>query len=158
MQALFVAALRESRMQMIAALTMLAIGITLGWFFFQKQPVLAVIALALLVLGLQWLYGALRIWRLEQHPLVRTLLYHPQRIVWVYTVNMAVMPFGLNIFNRGDIHVRLDDGSEHVLSLPARRLKLVSHTLSRLLPHVAFGYTPEREQQYLENPAALRGE
>ncbi|MBK8705248.1 MAG: hypothetical protein IPN33_17915 [Saprospiraceae bacterium] len=55
------------------------------------------------------------------------------------------------MINRGDIHIRLDDGSEIVVSLPARQLKLVSTTLSRLLPGVAFGYTPERERQYLED-------
>ncbi|MBK8705247.1 MAG: hypothetical protein IPN33_17910 [Saprospiraceae bacterium] len=34
--ALFRAAQRESRMQMIAALTILALGIALGWLFFSK--------------------------------------------------------------------------------------------------------------------------
>jgi len=156
MVALFRAAQRESRMQMTAALTILAMGIALGWLFFQKHAVLAIIALSLLLLGLYWMYSAIRIWRLESHPLFQLLHRQPHRIVWVYTVNLAVMPFGINMINRGDIHIRLDDGSEIVVSLPARQLKLVSTTLSRLLPGVAFGYTAEREQQYLEDPAGLR--
>lgn len=153
-QALFRAAARERRMQGLAGLTMMCGGLALGVFCFRQNNFLVILALILLVLGLRWLIEAIHGFRVP-HPLVELVCRQPQRIVWVYSVTTALMPFGVQMFQRGDMHFRLIDGNEIVISLPIQHLKMVSHTLSRLLPHAVFGYSEEREERYRVNPQSL---
>lgn len=153
-RALFRAAARERRMQGLAGLAMIGAGMGLGVFCFQQNNFLVILALILVVMGLRWLIEAIRGFR-QPHPLVDLLHRQPQRIVWVYTVSTALMPFGVQMFQRGDMHFRLIDGKEIVISLPIQHLKMISHTLSRLLPHAVFGYSEEREARYLVNPRSL---
>lgn len=147
---------RESRSQLLAGALLWIAGIALGALFFRRHPLLAILAMAFIVLGVQWMYSGMRNRKLDHHPLMLLLHRQPQNIVWIYTVNFDVMPFGVQMIRRGDLHVRCADGAEHVVSLPAHRLKLVSHTLSRMLPHATFGYSPDKESAFLVNPELLR--
>lgn len=150
------AIVRESRRQLLAGVLLWGTGVALGILFFRRHPLLAALALVFIVLGARWIYAALRMKNPAQHPLMQILSRQPQAVVWVYAVNFEIMPFGVQLIQRGDLHLRLADGSAYVLSMPAKRLRLVSHTLSRLLPHATFGYSPDREAVFLANPEGLR--
>jgi hypothetical protein len=65
------------------------------------------------------------------------------------------MPFGLYLWERGTMFFMLQDGDEISVGLPARKLKMVSRFLNKLLPHASFGYTAERQQQFEADPKLL---
>lgn len=146
---------REQRWQLVACLALLVAGLSMCYFFFATHIILTIMGLFLAVLGLRYTVRAFRLLRPEDHPLMRLLRYQPHRIVWVYTVVTQRLPFGLQIQRSGTLYCKLIDGDEVSVSLPGRHLKLVSKTLSRLLPHASFGYSENRQQWYLASPALL---
>lgn len=144
------------RLQLLAALLLCLLGICLCYFFFQKNAIWTIIGLVLTVLGLRLVFKTTKIWRVEDHPLIRTLMDHPRQVVWVYSLLTERMPFGFQFSKSGTLYIKMMDGTEFSVSLPAQKLKLVSKTLSRLLPHASFGYSVQRQQWFLHDPERLR--
>lgn len=115
----------------------------------------SVLSLAMWLTGLLLLKKALQQPRPEAHLLWVTLLNNPLRIVWVYSVRTQVMPFGFYLWETGQMYFKLVDGQEFCLFVPARKLRMLSRFLNKLLPHATFGYSPENEKLYRENPLQL---
>lgn len=105
------------------------------------------------ILGGAALYHIYRHW--DDDHLIRILRYQPRQVVWVYTVSMQIAPFGIHLFRRGTVFIKLSSGEEISVSVPARKTRLISRTLCRLLPHATFGYTREREEQFRKSPLSL---
>lgn len=146
----------EMRLQLLTSLALLLCGLTLCYFFFQNNVPLALIGLIASVYGVKLVYKTAYKQDIEQHPLMRTIYYHPREIVWVYSLLTERMPFGFQFSKSGTLYIKLIDGSEYSVSLRARKLRLVSKTLSRLLPHATFGYSVRKQQWFLESPEKLR--
>lgn len=134
---------------------LLAGGTAFGYVFFEKRNLLATFGLAAALAGLKLLWDVLRRPTPEDEHLWQLLNHQPRQIVWVYTMTTQTMPFGFYLWERGTMYFKLLDGSEISLSLPARKLKMVSKFLNRLLPHASFGYSEDRLRQFETNPASL---
>lgn len=146
----------ELRLQFMASILLCLAGWVLCYFFFQKNSVLTLIGLILAILGLRYVFKALKNWNVEHHPLIRILYFQPRQIVWVYSLLTERMPFGFQFSKSATIYFKLINGDEFSIGLSAKKLKLVSKTLSRLLPHASFGYSTVREQWFLQSPEKLR--
>lgn len=145
---------RDIFLRFIGGLLLIAISILLLWAGFPTF-LLYLFEVVLIGSGAYLMYQGLGGLKVEDRPLMRILLHEPERIVWVYSIVTERMPFGLQLMNDGLMYFKLIDGDEFTLSFPAHQLHAVSEMLNQRLPHATFGYTKEREQWYLVDPALL---
>ena len=138
---------REWWWQLVAYFGMLFAGLLLGHWAWSRSAIVAGLGLVATICAVTLLTQHLRR-RPRQHPLHLLLRRHPETIVWIYTVQTQRMPFGIELFSGGTIYFHLANGEDLSMGLPADKLKLVSHTLSRLLPHATFGYSPEKAREF----------
>ena len=144
---------REQRMQLVVFSVMLLIGLLCCGRAFRHNALLTICGLTFTVLGITALYHLYQNW--NDGRLMRLLEYQPQQIVWVYSVVVHRMPFGIHFFQYGTLFFKLADGQELSVLLSVRQLKLAGRTAERLLPHATVGYSPERARRYAQNPRSL---
>lgn len=146
---------RDLWLKLAVGLVLLAAGFGLAMVFYKKYNLLAVLGMGLALPGAWFVREWVRRPRVEDDALWQVLHRAPKQVVWVYTQEERLMPLGLFLAERGTLFIMLLDGSELTLALPARKLKLASHYLRRLLPHAVFGFSVERKQQFESNPSLL---
>lgn len=146
---------RDLWLKLAVGVVLLMAGLGLAAFFYQKYNLVAVLGLGMALPGAWFLREYVRRPKVEDDPLWQVLHRRPRQVVWVYTQEEQLMPFGMLLAERGTLYVMLLDGSELTLALPARKLKLASKYLQRLLPHAAVGFSQERRQQFERDPAML---
>jgi len=146
---------RESSLQLLLALLPVLVGAALFVCCRHLGTWVSILSLGMWLIGLLLIRKALQQPSGESHPLWHTLLNNPLRIVWVYSVRTQVMPFGFYLWETGQMYFKLVDGQEICLFVPARKLRMVSRFLNKVLPHATFGYSPENEQLFRENPLQL---
>ncbi|MBK7871726.1 MAG: hypothetical protein IPJ74_14140 [Saprospiraceae bacterium] len=144
---------REQYLQLGAFGFMLTVGIICCCFAFHNNALITITGLTFTILSITALYHIYLHWNDDR--LMRLLEYQPKQIVWIYTVVVQRMPFGVHLFQSGTLFFKLIDGDEISIVLSEKKLKLACHTLSRLLPHATIGYSKEREVQYHQNPKLL---
>ena len=153
LQYLIKAVRREWWLQVIICGCLIVSGMVLLIGGVLRQGWMAVAGIVFAGLGFRWLYRTLFA---GENLLLRQLRRHPVQIVWVYSVVVQAMPFGLMWSQRVCTHFWTVSGEQHCLYLPARHYRVVNRLLQRLLPHATFGYSPEREAQYQADPETLR--
>lgn len=116
---------------------------------------LAITALFFLVVAFRFLLPLALYWRIENHPLLQVLRKQPENIVWVYSVRTVSSPYGVTIFSMGSFYVKLVNREEFCLSASPKYLKAISTALNPVLPQASFGYSEEKAQWYLAEPAML---
>ncbi len=144
---------RERYWQLAAFSAMLVMGLVCCCFAFHNNALITIAGLTFSVLSITALYHLYP--NREENLLMYLLENQPKQIVWIYTVLLQRMPFGISLNQSCIIHFKLLEGDEMTVVIPIRYNKLVSKTLSRLLPHCTFGYTIEREHQFQKSPASL---
>ena len=149
------AILRELRMETIGALLVLIAGSIAFTFGFSKNIFLLILSWVLIYFGIKYSWQALKVQRVEDSELMKVLLQKPKKIVWVYSIVTNRMPFGFQFSKSGVMYFKMIDGKEISIGMSAKELKIVSRFLNRMLPHATFGYSPEKEQRYQENPELL---
>ncbi len=145
---------REQYRQLVAFSLLLASGLVFCGFAFQDNALLTILGVVLTVLSLMALWYVYKHWTDDR--LIHLLRFQSRQIVWVYSISMQIAPFGIHLFQRGTLFFKLSDGEEISVSVPARKVQLISRTLNRLLPYTTFGYTTEREEQFRKSPLLLR--
>lgn len=159
MQLLCKALLREVRLQMFFALLLTVGSMILISYFFNENVILTALGLMGFPIGLRFFFRASKEAEIDANHLLLLLNNHPEKIVWVYGLDMQRFPFGFEFMHSGVLYFKLNDGDEISVALPAKKLKLVSRFLNRILTSATFGYTKERAEAYEKNPMALsRGE
>lgn len=146
---------RDLWLKLAVGVVLLVAGLGLAAFFYQKYNLVAVLGLGVALPGAWFLREYVRRPKVEDDPLWQVLHRVPRQVVWVYTQEERLMPFGMLLSERGTLFVMLLDGSELTLALPTRKLKLASKYLQRLLPHAAVGFSMERRQQFERDPSLL---
>lgn len=158
MRILLKAIRREVLFQIIATNLLLLFGGLLALLQYDKSVFLTIIGLGAVFLSIRLLWKNFPSFLLRNHALYKILYEHPTQVVWVYSEITQRMPFGLELFQTGTIYFHLMDGSHESVALPAKKLKLVSKFLNRLLPQATFGFSEERQQQYDIDPFMLMRE
>lgn len=146
---------RDLWLKLAVGLLLLVAGLGMTAVFYQKYNLLAVLGVGVALPGAWFVREFVRRPRVDDDPLWQVLHRAPKQVVWVFTQEERLMPVGLLLAERGTLYVMLLDGSELTLALPARKLKLASKYLQRLLPHAAVGFSLERRQQFERDPAML---
>lgn len=155
MQLLRNAIRREWRLKVVASLFLSVLGLLFSFAFFGVNIILTLFGLICTLLGIRFIFRLIREGRPGGPRLIYLLEHRPGHIVWVYSVLTERLPFGLRFTSSCTMYFKLMDGDEVSVSLPARRQPEVSKVLNRLLPHATFGYTRDREQWYMADPAML---
>lgn len=146
---------RDLQLKLGVGLVLLLSGLALVTVFFRQYHLLAVLGLGIALPGAWCLREYLLRPRVADDRLWQVLHCAPDHIVWVFTQEERLMPFGMLLSERGTLFVMLLDGSELSLAMPVRKLRLAMHFLRRLLPHSAFGFSVERRRQFESDPASL---
>ena len=156
--ALIKKSLRQERHQKLTVgILALAFAIWLSTYFplQQHQWILGVFLALALVCGILIIYRVIQNWRIETMQLVRLLKYQPQEIVWIYHSETQQLPFGIQFHYDCTLYFKLMNRDFVELKLPKGDIKMIYETLHKLLPHTTFGYSPEKAQWYVANPALL---
>ena len=146
---------RELYIQLLLYVVLLSFGLFVSGYFFNSHALLCFVGLFFSFLGFFYCIRTLQHWGVHRHPIIQFIYEQPEQIVWVYTVVTQRMPYGFVTSNYGLLYLKLLNGEDLCVSIPGRRLRLVSHCLHRLLPHATFGYSPNKEQLYRINPEML---
>ncbi|MCO6479804.1 MAG: hypothetical protein J5I94_24415 [Phaeodactylibacter sp.] len=146
---------REWRLKLAASLLLLAFGLGFAYFSFGAHLILSAFGMICTLLGLRFVFHLIRENRAGSPRLMYLLEHNPRHIVWVYSVVTERLPFGLQLGSSCTMYFKLLDGDDISVGLSARNQQRVSLTLNHLLPHATFGYTRDREQWYMADPAML---
>lgn len=131
----------------------LVMGLILYLAFFNSFIIAAVVGAAFAVLGGGMLYHFHKIKTNPATNLFGIINQNPTKIIWVYTLETNLMPFGFKVQDKGLIYFKMIDGEEISVKLRAKDLKLVSRFLNRLLPDAMFGFSEEKQTRYNEQCA-----
>ncbi|MBI1226414.1 MAG: hypothetical protein GC192_14370 [Bacteroidetes bacterium] len=155
MQTIREAIQRDLWLKLAVGLVLLVAGLSMATYFYHKYNLLAMLGLGVALPGVWCLREYLRRPKVEDDLLWQTLHRFPRQIVWVFTQEEELMPFGLMLTKRGSLYIMLLDGTELTLAFPTKKLHLASHFLHRLLPHAAFGFSQELKQQFERDPSLV---
>ena len=122
---------------------------------FSRSGLLVIIGLAAVLLGMRLCIPIAKALRGTDTKLYYVLRHQPRRVVWIYGVVTQSMPFGFRVFQHAVVYFKLIDGEELSVRVPVRKIRLITRTLKRLLPHASFGYTEEMAERYREEPGML---
>ncbi len=147
---------RESMVKLILCLALFIAGMTLVGTTLKSSLLLSLIGFFAVLWSLRLCAFAARELHSEDSKLYYILRHQPRRIVWVYAVVTQRMPFGLTFSRQAVLYFKMIDGDEITVSVPARKVRLISKTLNRLLPHATFGYSEEKARTYDKQPEMLR--
>ncbi|MEY4133689.1 MAG: hypothetical protein ACOYOO_00560 [Saprospiraceae bacterium] len=149
---------RDLLLQFAASLGLFILGAYIAYDTYADNLPLMTIGLAIALIAGKLLEYSARNLRKGRNSLLQVLREQPLRVVWVYSVVLERVPFGIYFFRTATMFFKLDDGTELSVHLPYRHLRTVSHFLNRLLPHATFGYTSDRDYAYRVSPERLRRE
>jgi len=152
--------IRERNLKLLAATILLVGGLAFVVLMcfsdtVKLSLVCALAALVLLVLGFKFLYETLVVWQPHRHPVWLQITKNPKQIVWVYSKDVQTSPYGLEVSGHAVMFFKLLDKSELSISVPRKQAHALSESLNPVLPHATFGYTVERAQWYVADPALL---
>jgi len=149
------AAKREQAVKLFSAIALLILAVVLITLFFEKNTLFSIIGLLALLLAVQFGYQYFLYRKVNQMPLFLLLERKPQDIVWVYALVTERMPFGFKINHNALMYFKLIDRDSICLSVPAKRVEVISKGLNHLLPHATFGFSEDKEQLYIAAPEML---
>ncbi len=136
-------------------LLVFTVGMLMSTYYFETNKTLYALGIVLSFTGFYVFFLYLRKLPPNNNYLIQLLKYDPQKIVWVYSIVTQRMPFGIAFNQSSLLYFKLIDGNEIVLSLSEKKIRAVMKELNAQLPHATFGYTRDREQWYLADPAML---
>lgn len=146
---------RELREMLVIGVLFLVGGVLLMYLSKTTYFFFGIIGFLALVPGFYLFYKTFQNQDIESSPVIRVLRDKRPTIVWIYPFVTQVMPFGISLYTRCYIIMKLADGSECSFQIPIQKKKLILGWLKRLLPHVRFGFSKERETHYGESPESF---
>lgn len=133
----------------------LMLALTIWRFWEENSFLFWSIEALILILSLYHLVQYNNI-RKEYKEVTRLLETEKNRIVWVYTFETEVMPYGFSMFKKIDFCFAQEDGRIEMLTFLADLKYLFLRLLKEELPHATFGHSIENEQLYKVDPEILR--
>ncbi len=155
MEAIRKALRREIRLRLLASVALLLFGELLCIFAFRLNGAIVFVGIVLTILGIKLTRDAFLNQNVEKTALMQLLLYDPQKIVWIYSIVTQRMPFGLEFSKDAIIYFKLINGDEITITMSESETNNTLEMLRIKLPHVTFGYTSDREQWFMADPAML---
>ena len=146
---------RDIHLKLLTSVALLVFGELLCIYAFQLNMGIFFIGIVLTVSGIIFTRNALLNRKVEETPLMRLLQKEPKQIVWVYYVVTRRMPFGLEFSKVATVYFKLINGDQITLSMSENNAAYVLKMLNLKLPHATFGFSQDREQWFMADPAML---
>jgi len=142
---------QEKRFKTLSAFCLIFIGSGTLFHCFDDNLLLAMVGFAILVSGIYYAY------HLATTPIVlpQLITQRSREIVWIYSMVIQRMPFGVQFSKQTYVYFKLLDGEEIVISIPEKNLEELMKTLNAYLPHATFGYSDDKELWYSADPAMM---
>ncbi len=124
----------------------------------QNQSIIQLTAVSSLItflISLLFIRDILRQWDINKSEILQLIHFAPQNIVWVYDVKVNLVPFGIVVKSYNTLFFRLLNGDFRQIRVSEKYIKKIYNSLDIQLPHASFGYSQEKEQWYMANPALL---
>jgi hypothetical protein len=154
-------ALYKERLQKIILFLLLiffALSMAILTVIKQNQTIIQLTAVSSLItflISVLFLRDILRQWNLNKNEILQLIHIAPQNIVWVYDVKVNLMPFGIIVNSYTTLFFRLLNGNFRQIRVSEKCIEKIYIALEIQLPHASFGYSQEKEQWYMANPALL---
>lgn len=148
---------RERYFELFFIAVLLVMGITICTLYAYETigMMVAIGGIGIGLFAIKLIYRLVVNWDVKNKLLWKQLTEEADDIVWVYSVETQLMPFGIMLYSKGVMYFKLADGNDISISLPPHKIKPISQMLNELLPHASFGFTEERDQWYTINPLML---
>ena len=143
--------IQEKKLKALSAICLIFFGSGTIFHCFDDNTLLAMTGLAILLSGI---YYALHL-RATPIILPQLITQRSRKIVWIYSMVIQRMPFGLQFSKPTYVYFKMLDGEEIVISIPEKDLVDLMKTLNAYLPHATFGYSDEKELWYRADPALM---
>lgn len=147
---------KEKNLRLFSFSSVLGIGIFILFFFGSQHTALIIISMMLIITSIKFLRDTINAGKPKYDPLIQTLSFHPEKVVWFYTLKIDNMPFGIQLFSHGRLIFKLVDGSELSLSIPCKDIIPITSILRDMLPHATFGFSSENQQFFDIDPLLLQ--
>lgn len=145
----------EVRQLLHLGVWVMALGLFMIGRTFSSNPALAGIGFMFVGVSIYMLSQWHQLRKVKESPVLDALLKNPRKIVWVYPFITQIMPFGIELFKRSHIIMKLNDGQELSFRIKLKDQKLLLHWLKRLLPHAKFGYSQDKFTRYGQSPESF---
>jgi len=156
---LYLTLIKERNLNLFYGLLFVLIGLSITFFLGNVTLPLMILLIGLMgiivLVGFKFLFEAFQNWDIINHRLFRLINQDPKKIVWVYSIQTQLAPFGISVFSTGELYFKLDDSTQIIVNAATANLKTISSELNSILPHATFGYTLERDQWYAASPFLL---
>lgn len=131
-------------------------GLGLALFFLRSNFYGTGIGVGLLLLGTYLFVLWSKTGVAENAAIFKALKFNPNEIVWVYTIKVDIMPFGIRLFKRNYLTFKFISGREETLPIPESKSLVLENWLKRVLPYATFGFSNERMKTYESDPSRLK--
>lgn len=122
----------------------------------EETPVIMyVLAVAVIFSGSYAFTGLYRMMRVQVPDALHLLKHEAGSVVWVYRAELQVMPFGVDLFHRGKMHICLRNREVLTLRASNKAIDIFTTVYSRIYPHFSKGYSVENQQLYDIDPQLL---
>jgi uncharacterized membrane protein len=147
---------RQLKLLLLGIVLLMGLGFAyLGYALEQGAALFTILALITAIGAIWFVRDIVRYWQLEKSPLLQTIQYAPKSIVWIYTIEVQLMPLGVQFWDSKTLNFCLVDRDELQIRATEQELQLIKKALVILLPHTTFGHNREREQWYELDPNML---
>lgn len=147
--------IREARQVLYLSSFAMTFGVALLMISLKFGMLFAGLGAILLILSGWLLYQHNQLKDPEKNPVIQLLRHKKERIVWVYPFITEVMPFGISLFKRCYVIIKLSDGEELSFIINLKEKKLLLKWMKRLLPQAKFGFSKNRENRYGSGPESF---
>jgi hypothetical protein len=147
---------KELKKLLITAILVFTTGLLLVIFFLFSSVWFSGIGVVMMLAGTYLFVVWSQIGVPENTSLYKTIKFTPEEVVWIYSLQMTVMPFGVQLFNRTYLTFKLLSGKEETVQIPKEKELVLENWLKRILPNATFGYSHEKATAYNNDPRQLK--
>lgn len=142
----------ENRIKVVFSALLFCLGV---YLLTSAVMIYQIIGVFPLMAGTMFLFPALQEFPIKKNPMMQLLEEEPEKIVWVYSIVVERMPFGLKVFSQSTLYFKLIDRGEYSVGIPEKYIDVVTRMLNKKLRHATFGFSQEKEQWYIASPELL---
>jgi len=150
------ALIADRNLKLLVSILVLIAGTWLLRYVIQDFAwVWAILAIVAIYSGCILLSDVIKNWQPQRTKLIQLLQKEPEEIVWVYSIVTQKIPLGIQFSTKATMYFWLMEKDCITIKLSEQDVKMVSLYLNNKLPHASFGFSKEKEQWYMANPALL---
>ena len=154
---------RDRNLRIVVGVCLIALGFGIISVFLQETPhktyiALSIICLLVVFTGIYFTLSAALRYDIQKNELLKIIIKHPQKVVWVYHQQIQNMPYGINLITLNTLYICLNNHEKIAILMPAAQIPQLLELLRHRLTNATFGYAKSYEQMYEIAPDLLAKE